>query len=239
MSAFFKNLDLSTVYKKKRKLKRTRKNANPFPMKLYKMLQDSPEKGWEDIVSWAPDGLSFHVHDADRFMTDVLPAYFNQTKFKSFQRQLNFYGFHRNVKFFAYSHRYLIRGNQEMCKKIIRTVGQDKPLQKESSSTSSSPSTSPSSPRKTLTQQGLDLHQPLPALSVMSDEEISLQNDFEQDSLASDFVDPTAFLVQSQSDSERSFPTNFDDTPISLEDAVSFGGVQFDLLSGLEEIMSM
>jgi len=128
MSIYFKNLDLSLIHKK-RKAQLRRKTVNPFPFKLYKMLQDAHHKGWEDVVSWGPDGLSLQVHDIDRFMADVLPAYFSQTKFKSFQRQLNFYGFTRAMgatSECAYCHRFLIRGNQEMCKKIVRAEKQEK-----------------------------------------------------------------------------------------------------------------
>jgi len=204
------------------------------------MLQDASEKeGWRDIVSWAPDGLSFHVHDIDRFMSDVLPAYFNQTKFKSFQRQLNFYGFDRIVNYGTrgletYSHRYLIRGNQEMCRKIIRIVGQDKPARKNSSSTSLSPHMSPSSPAMALTtHQNLDM-QLLPEFFILSDEELSTQNDSQSSLASSYFVNPA-----SKPSDKLSTPLNFDDTPISLEDPVSFGDTQFDLLSGLDEIISI
>lgn len=192
------------------------------------MLQDAREKGWEDVVSWAPDGLSFHVHNTERFMTEVLPAYFNQTKFKSFQRQLSNYGFARIANGHlecAYSHRYLIHGNQEMCKNIIRIVGQDKSPGKESSSTSSSPSTLPSPP-KALLQQDLKM-KPLPSLPSI----ISYQNDPEQHYPSSGFVNPTDYLSDN-----LSFPLNFDDTPMSLEDFVS---TESDLLFGLEEIISI
>ncbi|OEU12177.1 hypothetical protein FRACYDRAFT_155271, partial [Fragilariopsis cylindrus CCMP1102] len=47
------------------------------------------------IVSWVDNGTAFKVHDLDRFVNDIVPTYFKQTKYKSFQRQLYFYGFQR------------------------------------------------------------------------------------------------------------------------------------------------
>lgn len=225
--------------------------VNPFPMKLYTMLQESEEKGWEDIVRWAPNGLSFFVHDVDRFMKDVLPTYFNQTKFKSFQRQLNFYGFTRNMNAsleLQYCHRYLIRGNQEMSHKIIRTVGQDKSLEKESSAASSSPSTSQQTARRISLTESMDL-QPIPVLPVMPDavftttdyttpmfEESPMQPPADTTNLCSYLAPPPP---EEEGADEMIFLPNFDDTPIALEEPVSFGETQFYLLSGPDGVLTI
>ncbi|CAJ1950856.1 unnamed protein product [Cylindrotheca closterium] len=223
MSAFFKNLDLSTI-SKKRKASRPRKMANPFPMKLYSMLQEARQKQWEDVVSWAPDGLSFRVHDIDRFMTDVLPIYFNQSKFKSFQRQLNFYNFTRIMNngglegAYTYRHRYLIRGNKEMCTKIIRIVGQDKPRKKSSSNISSS-------------TQAVEDMQPIPTNLITINNDITPY--CQQTSMLPDTEDLSTYLAPPPAaiDDDISFLLNFDDTPLDLEDPVFFDGKQFHLLS--------
>lgn len=121
MSIYFKNLDLSKLAKKPQK---SCNSPSPFPIKLYLMLQEVAKNGKEDIISWAPDGLSFQVHDSDRFLVEILPSYFRQTQFKSFQRQLSFYRFKRSGGAGPlngrYSHTFFIRGNMEMCKKITR-----------------------------------------------------------------------------------------------------------------------
>jgi hypothetical protein len=65
-----------------------------FPLKLYGMLEDADKDSFENIVSWIDDGSSFRVHDRDGFVTCILPKYFkNQSRYKSFQRQLNLYHF--------------------------------------------------------------------------------------------------------------------------------------------------
>lgn len=68
-----------------------------FPWKVHTMLTHSKHDGFEHIVSWLADGCSFKVHNQDEFVTDILPLFFNQTKYKSFQRQLNLWGFKRVI----------------------------------------------------------------------------------------------------------------------------------------------
>lgn len=59
-----------------------------FPSKLHEMLHDSKVQGHEHIISWGPDGKSFKVHEPEDFVTEVMPKYFNQTKYRSFQRMV-------------------------------------------------------------------------------------------------------------------------------------------------------
>jgi hypothetical protein len=60
------------------------------------MLQDAEQNDFQDIVSWNSNGASFKVHKPLEFSDKVMPKYFkNQRKYKSFQRQLNLYGFTR------------------------------------------------------------------------------------------------------------------------------------------------
>jgi hypothetical protein len=55
------------------------------------MVSDSDS----DIISWTGVGDSFTIKDIDAFQKTVLPKYFNHSKFSSFVRQLNFYGFQK------------------------------------------------------------------------------------------------------------------------------------------------
>ena len=91
----------------KQKMEQTHDESRPlvytmddtsFPVKLYMMLENAPLRGYQDIVSWVHDGKAFMVHDQDRFVTHVMPLYFNQSKYESFRRQLNLYRFHRVAK---------------------------------------------------------------------------------------------------------------------------------------------
>jgi HSF-type DNA-binding len=68
-----------------------------FPLQLHVMLSNAHAGGYSDVCSWQPHGRSFLVKDRQRFVDEVLPIYFRQSKFSSFQRQLNLYGFVRYV----------------------------------------------------------------------------------------------------------------------------------------------
>jgi hypothetical protein len=64
-----------------------------FPYTLFTLLEEAERDGYESIVSWRPCGEAFKVINRDEFMKQVLPRYFKQTKYKSFIRQLNLWGF--------------------------------------------------------------------------------------------------------------------------------------------------
>ena len=66
-----------------------KESRQPFPAKVYEMLQDADTKGFSNIVSWNPMGTGFMVHNKDKFTSDIVPRYFNLTKYKSFQRQVS------------------------------------------------------------------------------------------------------------------------------------------------------
>jgi hypothetical protein len=57
----------------------------PFPFKLFQMLKDADEKGFKHLVSWNVNGKSFKVHDSAAFTKFIVPKYFKQTRYKSFQ----------------------------------------------------------------------------------------------------------------------------------------------------------
>lgn len=85
--------------------------------------------GTESIVSWLPHGKAFRVHKPKEFVASVMPQYFRQSKYKSFQRQLHLYGF-RRIKssnmpdFNAYYHEKFLRGQKatslSMTRKTIK-----------------------------------------------------------------------------------------------------------------------
>eukprot|EP00934_Nitzschia_sp_Nitz4_P009262 Nitzschia sp. Nitz4//scaffold30_size153850//20450//21832//NITZ4_002761-RA/size153850-processed-gene-0.173-mRNA-1//1//CDS//3329547211//9252//frame0 len=93
------------------------KRKKDFPWKLHVMLEDSVKEGNEHIVSWNPDGQSFQVRDPEAFLKRIMPRYFNQTQFRSFQRMLNLYNFQKIVGgSFAgsYQHPQFQRGDKDL-----------------------------------------------------------------------------------------------------------------------------
>jgi hypothetical protein len=69
--------------------------AEPFPEKLHRMLLEADASGRGDIVSFYSHGRGFGIHDPEKFVEEILPEYFKQSKLNSFLRQLNLYGFVR------------------------------------------------------------------------------------------------------------------------------------------------
>ncbi len=97
----------------------------PFPMKLHNMLNHIAlhENELSDIVSWQPHGRCFCVKKIKEFTEDVLPRFFQQRKYPSFQRQLNLYGFNRitaGPDKGSYYHELFLRSKKALCRAIHR-----------------------------------------------------------------------------------------------------------------------
>lgn len=65
-----------------------------FLRKTYHMIDTCDSS----ISSWSEDGETFIVKQPEIFETKIIPQFFKHSKFSSFVRQLNFYGF-RKIKF--------------------------------------------------------------------------------------------------------------------------------------------
>ena len=94
--------------------------THPFPSKLFELLESHE---FDEIISWQPDGRSFILHDALGFVDLVMPLYFKQTKFRSFQRQLNLYDFKRiesGYQMGGYYHPMFLRDQPEICRTMTR-----------------------------------------------------------------------------------------------------------------------
>jgi hypothetical protein len=90
----------------------------PFVWKLYEMLEGVEKSGEEHIVSWVESGRAFRVHNLEEFVQNIVPIYFKQSKYKSFQRQLNFYDFTRitsGPNSGAYYHPDFLKGSKTLC----------------------------------------------------------------------------------------------------------------------------
>lgn len=94
-----------------------------FPWKLHELLEQVDKTGDNAIISWLPGGKAFKVHKKEEFCNDVMPAFFNSSKYKTFQRSLNLWGFEsvvRGPEKGACYHRYFVRGHPDLCKNMMR-----------------------------------------------------------------------------------------------------------------------
>jgi hypothetical protein len=97
--------------------------AIKFPVKLHELLEHAEVDGFSDVVSWKIHGRAFSVNNSKDFSEKVMPLYFNQTKIRSFFRQLNLYGFQRITRGLdkgAYYHEYFLRGKPFLTSQILR-----------------------------------------------------------------------------------------------------------------------
>jgi len=98
-------------------------SSNPgiqFPWKLHNMLNNAEAEGYNTVVSWNGNN-GFKVHDKDAFVANIVPKYFSQTKYRSFQRMLNMWGFQRireGPRKGAYVHQNFRRGEPELCNRM-------------------------------------------------------------------------------------------------------------------------
>lgn len=93
-----------------------------FPRKLYEILNQQDEIG----IEWISDGTGFAITQMDVFTDVVLQGFFRHSKYSSFQRQLNLYGFRKVNKgpdTGAYAHDSFKRGSPELLR-FVRRVPQ-------------------------------------------------------------------------------------------------------------------
>mmetsp|Transcript_28913 Transcript_28913/g.44966 ORF Transcript_28913/g.44966 Transcript_28913/m.44966 type:complete len:271 (+) Transcript_28913:189-1001(+) len=92
-----------------------------FPTKLHEIL-DNPE--FSDIICWLPHGKTWKVLDAKAFEKKIMPQYFVMTKWSSFARQVNGWGFYRILVAGpdrdSYHNQLFMRDHPELCKLMRR-----------------------------------------------------------------------------------------------------------------------
>lgn len=104
------------------KAKQQRKGVQ-FPWKLHHLLDECEKNGDANVISWLPDGKAFKVHQKVDFSTRIMPAFFNSSKHKTFQRSLNLWGFEKvnnGPGKGACYHPFFIRGKPDLCHSMMR-----------------------------------------------------------------------------------------------------------------------
>ncbi|KAH8068066.1 DNA binding protein [Aureococcus anophagefferens] len=101
-----------------RNLPKTGKRGAPqaFPHLLFMMLEREVEAG---TVHWCEGGAAFEIADLDGFIADTLVKYFRHSRYASFQRQLNLYGFKKNADG-AFEHESFLRDRPELLSVLQR-----------------------------------------------------------------------------------------------------------------------
>mmetsp|Transcript_26440 Transcript_26440/g.37281 ORF Transcript_26440/g.37281 Transcript_26440/m.37281 type:complete len:424 (+) Transcript_26440:143-1414(+) len=91
-----------------------------FPAKMHAILC-RPDLA--DVVAWMPHGRSWRVLKPREFEIRVIPTYFEHSKFSSFIRQANGWGFRRVTQGRdrnSYYHELFLRGLPHLCKEMRR-----------------------------------------------------------------------------------------------------------------------
>jgi HSF-type DNA-binding len=96
----------------------------PFPARLHQMLDEIENDGHADVISWQPHGRCFVVHKQKEFREVIMPKYFKMSKFPSFLRQVNLYGFRRLTRKGpdkgGYYHELFLRNKKDLASAIPR-----------------------------------------------------------------------------------------------------------------------
>ena len=71
------------------------KHHSQFLGRLHALLCHAEKEGKQSVVSWAPDGKKFTIHDPSAFMNSIFPKYFDHLTYSSFEQKLRRWGFMR------------------------------------------------------------------------------------------------------------------------------------------------
>lgn len=97
-----------------------------FPAKLHKILSNQE---YSHIICWMPHGRSWQIVNKDLLMDVVCSKYFSHTKYQSFIRQVNGWGFkqlHKSgLDYKTYYHECLLRGLPHLTR-LMKRMGANK-----------------------------------------------------------------------------------------------------------------
>jgi HSF-type DNA-binding len=91
-----------------------------FPAKIHAILS---RNDFSNIICWMPHGRSWRVLDPTGFEQLIIPKYFGHSKFSSFIRQVNGWGFRRitcGIDTDSYCNPLFLRGLPYLCKLMVR-----------------------------------------------------------------------------------------------------------------------
>lgn len=94
-----------------------------FPARLHDLL--SHEEEISAIITWLPHGRSWIVRDKSEFLKKVAPSHFQISKFESFTRQVNGWGFKRITQgpdINSYYHELFLRGMPHLIQWMKRST---------------------------------------------------------------------------------------------------------------------
>jgi len=89
-----------------------------FFCRYLQLMEILDDKNNEHIITWLPHGKAFIIYQKKKFATEILTKYFKESKYTSFTRKLNRWGFVRVTKgpeIGAYYHKCFQRGNYLLC----------------------------------------------------------------------------------------------------------------------------
>jgi len=122
-------VDYANYYNEEKEVSTRGGVHEPFPVKLFNLLElaDLQEPDLASIISWHPHGRCFRVHNRKKAEELIFHRFFDQTRYSSFRRQLNLWGFKRltqnGADSGAYYHEMFLRSKPVLCRSIRREAG--------------------------------------------------------------------------------------------------------------------
>lgn len=95
-----------------------------FPRKLHQLLRNCEQQN-ECCIFWLPGGHAFQVHDKGRFAKVIMPRYFKSADYRSFQRNLNLWGWKtvsKDAGNAIYHHELFQRNDLDLCRQMTRCI---------------------------------------------------------------------------------------------------------------------
>ena len=113
--------EFSNYIEKGGKIEKHKKSESNFPARLHEILSDEQ---YSHLISWMPHGRAWKVINKELLTEEVIPKFFGQSKYASFNRQLSGWGFKRLQRvgpdFGCYYHECFLRGKPELTRLMRR-----------------------------------------------------------------------------------------------------------------------